>query len=218
MGRRAALVVAISVMMTAGVNAAFDPNTDPDLVGHWTFDEGTGKIAADSSGQGNDGTLLNGTKWVDGRLGTAVEFDGTDDYVDTAFTEDLTKWTISCWAKSPAAPASTSPTGPMHRESNFQINWNHTDAVFRGSAAFNDGGTWIAAKLEPMEADTWYILTATYDGDTLSAYRDGVLITANAAPSGDPAAETNTLKFGRHASAAQYFRGTVDDARLYRRA
>ena len=218
MCRQLSLVVVILALMTTGVNAAFDPDADPALVGHWTFDEGTGKIASDSTGHGNDGTLLNGAKWVDGFLGAAVEFDGTDDYVDTPQAENLTKWTIMCWVKSPAAPGSTSPTGPMHREGNYQINWNHTDATFRGSAAFNNGGTWVAAKLEPMDADTWYHLTATYDGETLSAYRDGQLITANTAPTGDPSAEGNTLKFGRHAAAAQYFRGTVDDARLYSRA
>jgi len=33
---------------------------DTGLVGHWKFDEGTGTIAYDSSGYGNDG-ILTGT-------------------------------------------------------------------------------------------------------------------------------------------------------------
>jgi len=51
----------------------------------------------------------------------------------------------------------------------------------------------------------------------LTAYKDGVLITANDAPSGPPAAETGTLKLARHATAVQYFTGTVDEAVVYSR-
>ena len=198
--------------------AGFDPDTDPSLVGHWTFDEGAGPIAGDSSGNGNNGTLLGGTKWVDGPWGGAVEFDGIDDYIDTGNTENLEKWTICCLAMSPAAPSGGSPTGPVHREQNYQFDWNHSDATYRAGTAINVGGTWYAAKYEPLEADTWYHLVGTYDGETLCAYRDGQLITANTTPSGKPSSEANTLKFGRHALAAQYFRGKVDEARLFRRA
>ena len=33
------------------------------LVGHWNFDEGSGPVAADSSGYGNQGQLLDGPQW-----------------------------------------------------------------------------------------------------------------------------------------------------------
>lgn len=35
-----------------------------ELVGHWKLDDGTGLVAKDSSGNGNDGTLNGGTQWV----------------------------------------------------------------------------------------------------------------------------------------------------------
>ena len=50
-----------------------------DLIGYWTFDEGSGNVAADSSGNGNDGTLEGGPNWVSGQLGSALEFEGSDD-------------------------------------------------------------------------------------------------------------------------------------------
>ncbi|MEU8322268.1 DNRLRE domain-containing protein [Nonomuraea sp. NPDC048881] len=40
--------------------------------GHWTFDEGDGNTAADSSGQGHDATLTRGVQWVAGKRGNAV--------------------------------------------------------------------------------------------------------------------------------------------------
>lgn len=43
------------------------------LVAYWKFDEGKGNIAKDSSGKGNDGTI-EGAKWVEGRIGKALNF------------------------------------------------------------------------------------------------------------------------------------------------
>ncbi len=77
---------------------------------------------------------------------------------------------------------------------------------------------WHAAKYEPLEADTWYHLAATYDGEDLKAYRDGELITTNDAPSGPPDDEPESLKLARHAAEARYFTGTVDEAIIYNRA
>jgi hypothetical protein len=51
------------------------------LVGHWELDETSGTTAADSSPSGNDGTMfqdLDGTDFVPGILGTALNFAGTD--------------------------------------------------------------------------------------------------------------------------------------------
>jgi hypothetical protein len=51
------------------------------LVAHWKLDDGSGTIAKDSAG-GYDGTLIGDTKWVEGKIGGALQFDGDGDYVD----------------------------------------------------------------------------------------------------------------------------------------
>ena len=48
--------------------------------GVWHFDENTGTVAYDSSGNGRDGNFSGTKSWVAGQLGTAHEFDGTGDY------------------------------------------------------------------------------------------------------------------------------------------
>ncbi len=58
---------------------------DPSLVGYWSFDEGSGTIAYDRSGKGNNGTLFNGPTWQTGSnciKGGCLSFDGVDDYVE----------------------------------------------------------------------------------------------------------------------------------------
>ncbi len=192
------------------------PIADPDLMGWWKLDEGQGTTAVDWSGHGRNGTFQGEPVWVAGIDGGALEFDGSS-HVDTGYTENLATYTISCWVKSPDAPSGASPSGPLHREQNYQFNWNHGNDVFRGAAAMNVGGTWQAASYMPLQANNWYHLAATYDGTSFKAYRDGVLITTTPV-TGAPNAESNTLKLGRHAAAAQFFTGTVDDARVYNRA
>ena len=51
------------------------------LVGWWEFDEVSGMVANDSSGNGNDGNLMNGPTWSIGKIGGALSFDGVDDFV-----------------------------------------------------------------------------------------------------------------------------------------
>ncbi len=211
------LIVLLALIQGGTASGAFNANTDPSLVGFWNLNEGTGTVAADSSPGQNHGTFNGNPQWVEGWLGGAVLFDGSDDYIDTGWTENLATWTVSAWVTSPAAPAGNSPSGPVHRENNYQINWDHSDTVYQGAIAVNAGG-WNAAKYGPVDADTWYFVVGTYDGEELKAYRNGELITTNSTPSGAPSADGNSLKFGRHASAAQYFNGTVDDVRVYNRA
>lgn len=75
------------------------------LVGLWHFEEESGGIASDSSGNGNKGTLNpSGSEptWNIGKFGKALYFDGKDDYVEVPdntsldITDDLT---IEAWVK-----------------------------------------------------------------------------------------------------------------------
>jgi hypothetical protein len=45
------------------------------------FDEKPGKTVKDSSGNGHDGTVVSGPKWVKGKFGNCLEYDGKDDNI-----------------------------------------------------------------------------------------------------------------------------------------
>ena len=74
-------------------------NTRADLVGHWTLDEGSGTTAADISGNGNDGTIVDNPvwdiTWISGVNGGAMEFygvgtaTGNGDYVEIESSDSL---------------------------------------------------------------------------------------------------------------------------------
>ncbi|MGB2810075.1 MAG: LamG domain-containing protein [Sedimentisphaerales bacterium] len=181
------------------------------LVGWWKFDGD----ANDSSGNGNHGTVSGDPNWVIGRIGGALQFDGVDDCVRTGYADDLPVWTVAIWVKSPAAPKNRTVSVPVHRENNLQINWDHIYTDFRGAAGMRAKNEWHAASFGELQANKWYHLVATYDGENLKAYKNGVLITDNPDPSGPPDKEWATLKFARHSIQSHYFEGTLDDICIY---
>jgi hypothetical protein len=88
-----------------------------NLVGYWKFDEGAGTTAADSSGNGNNGTLINGPTWtgVTAPLSysnpQALSFDGVNSYVRIPDSSTLRPGSIttSAWfyLSSTPSPAKT---------------------------------------------------------------------------------------------------------------
>jgi hypothetical protein len=78
------------------------PATEPVLVGEWNLDEGTGTVAADTSGLAGTGTLVGGAAWATGYGdGSAVSFDGVSGAVETDGPVLLTdeSFTVSAWAR-----------------------------------------------------------------------------------------------------------------------
>ncbi len=149
---------------------------------------------------------------------TALDFDGTDDYVSTNYTTQLDSWTVECWVKGDNAPTSGF-SRVIFRGANFQINWNHDDVNYRGSIALEDGpdgyaSGWCSASFGTLEADIWYHLVATYDGDNLKAYKNGILITDNGWPDGYATSTSQQLILGS-AGADQYFQGEIDEVRIW---
>jgi hypothetical protein len=81
------MIFAFSILLLP--TGAYAQDITSGLVGHWTFNEGSGTVAGDSSGLWNTGTLINGPVWSTGKIGGALDFDGSDDYISTGnFIED----------------------------------------------------------------------------------------------------------------------------------
>jgi hypothetical protein len=156
---------------------------------------------------------------TDSLSGNNLYFDGSTNYVDTRDTTLYSSFTVECWVKSPNAPSSAQGKGPVHYERNFQINWDHVSSGARNSLLINaTNGGWTAVSFGPLEANTWYHLAGTYDGDTLRAYTNGRLVTQKAINGGAPVKENYSMKIGKHAKlsgAQEFFQGSVDEVRVW---
>ena len=101
MSRKAYFLVFLVLLVCLAVGSA--SGADPDLIGWWKFDDGSGTIATDSSGLGNDGKFgPEGTpKWVAGKFGGAIYLDGADDYINIdVIANDMpvnNNITVSAW-------------------------------------------------------------------------------------------------------------------------
>lgn len=88
------------------------PGPTTGLQGYWKFNEGTGMTAADSSGNGNNGTFVGGPVWEAGKRASALRFNGTDavgmgDDLDFEFPTPTSQFSIAAWIN----PSSFANTG-----------------------------------------------------------------------------------------------------------
>ena len=207
------------------------------LTGHWTFDGphmgGAGTTATDISGQGNHGTLTNGPVRRAGKIGQALEFDGTNDYVDTAKAMSTfisaSNGTISVWFNPDRAGVDGDPglaedlpsvvsdnggfmaitRGILISDGADRIRFMHWNGGFGGTRDV------ITTTYTPNE---WVHLVWQYTNGTFSAFKNGAPIGSVA--SGDTEDLTGSFQIGRSFSGIngfQYTRGFIDDVRTYNR-
>ena len=168
-----------------------------NLVALWRFNEGSGTTAFDSSGNGNNGTLMgengNVPVWASGKsgLGGALQFNNNG--VDHAYVSvpgnglleigqtASTPWTITAWAYE-----NSDGTG------DFVANYGRIMVIDDGvalqleSGASGDGefytwdrqsGLWeigwgTGNSVSPL-LDQWEHWAVVYDGTNITLYRDG---------------------------------------------
>ena len=213
-------VLVLSLANTTVVSA-IDLDTDPALVGWWKFDEGTGDIAADSSGNGNDGTLNGPLEWTtEGKIGGAMAFTGPYNFVlveDAPSLNMTQEITIAAWIN----PSWTGNNRILQKSS------GGGDNQYR---LIKEGGNNIRVHLPPAPnfeitgnippQGEWTHLAATYDHSMIRVYYDGVVV-GETAFSDNLGVSDGQLFIGNkwaQAPAGDEFNGIMDDVRIYNRA
>ena len=194
-----------------------------DLVGWWPLDEGTGLVAYDVSGQGNDGTW-NGppsppsnTYYTTGEIGSAAgSFGGeTGLTVGTQPVYQFTgPFTLSAWVNTVSKGTILTMQNDIINGYNLAISYGIIRFCVYAGAAENcvGGGNY------PLSSPTWTYFTAVFDGSNISVYANGVLLQSGNAAA--PTASTGPLVFGIAQRGGDYsnFIGSIDDIRIYSRA
>jgi hypothetical protein len=206
------------------------------LVGHWTFDEGSGSIANDSSGNGISGKLLNVPVWSTDCAPrrhrstnlACLHFDGTSQSVlieDAAVANFSGPISISAWVKTDAAKSS-STSFPVFR--NIMVKgysddpWAEVSLRLQNNAyaagSYDGQDHQVVSDTALGDVGDWVHLAGVYDGTTWRLYRNGDL---EAATKDTVGAVEVPLPWSIGASSSgtmRFFNGSIDDVRLYKRA
>ena len=198
----------------------------PLIVGHWKLDESNGVVAADTSGKGNTGTLVNGPVWTTGLVGGSLKLDGVDDYVDVPHKATLNSYplTIALWMKTGAtglhALVNKYAPGSMNGYQLFVNNGNLCAWYFRNKTNYVWDGSGCTLSTPGYADNQWHHVVFVVDAQGGSLYVDGIQ-KASRVWTGTPAAASTKqrLSLGRYpGTAAPYLPGTLDDVRLYNQA
>ncbi len=205
---------------------------DPNLIGWWKMEEGSGTAVQDSSGRGNDGTIYNGNAglgpngavWVsDPERGTVLSFDGNDvtgAYVDagTIPAMDLAggfTWTF--WARQDAAQSTAVPGGGNDVILGNRFGGTETPLQFVKFTPtkfeyFNDFDL-MAIDYQDLPGGQWVHHAVVKTGATLTYYRDGVEAGTRTLTK---TMDENPFFMGGDAGGERW-RGCLSDVRIYDR-
>lgn len=146
------LVVSLVIVVFA-VIAAHAAIITTGLVGRWVFNEGSGIVANDSSGQSNNGTLMNSAYFItnDPQKGNVLNVNGAYGEVVFPYTTELqpVNGTVSVWVK----PTVAQTADIVHLDTDKLIQCNR-------------GGPWYAYDLRIDSKGTPYAILANDDPKT----------------------------------------------------
>ena len=197
-------------------------NEDGEIL-RYDFEDGSGSTVTDSSGNGQDGTVVGGGTWTDG----ALQLDGGNDYVDlpdnllsgvTDVSIEADVWIDTAQANpyfiyglgntvSGAGNGYLFSTGNAYRTSLATGNWSTEQTVSQGSN---------------LPRGQWAHLTYVLEGTTATLYLDGVAVktgTVTADPGDIGGGITTANYLGRsNYDADNKFRGQFREFAIYNRA
>jgi hypothetical protein len=208
----ACLAIVLSLTLTTTSRAS--------LVAWWRFDDGSGTTAADSSGNDLDGTLEGGAQWVNGKIGDAIQFNGSNARVVAPYIPlDNRSFTITMWVNpvlytGEQVVFSTGLTGSDNTDMHLRIGGPGSGNVPPGGVRMgfynNDLDTPGGLILE----NNWYHITFWYDfaNRNRRIYIDGEM---EAEGSASPYLGTSSDTIIGAWGSGQWFQGIIDDVQIY---
>ena len=186
---------------------------DTALVAQWSFDEGSGNIAKDLTGNGHDAKVEN-AEWTKGRFGGALSFSGVESsrvVVDTASLPVFEALTIEAWV-CPRELGSDPDKYIVSWWDHFLLRIDrpgfNSDFTFYSFVGSDPGS---AAKGPSAQANVWQHLVGVWDGAVAQLWLNGEKV-AEISRSGAMGTADKPLHIGSS------YTGRIDNVKLYSRA
>ncbi|MDP4009580.1 MAG: DUF2341 domain-containing protein [Candidatus Shapirobacteria bacterium] len=194
------------------------------LVGYWKMDEGVGTTTADSSGNGNTGTL-SGATWSSGKFGIGTSFGSVNSNVSLGSSANLNTgnyFTLSGWYKFNSFKSENYfyNRNGQSGTSGFHIVWM-AGASSEIRYQYANGSTYNTLNSNSLSwnINQWYFISVVHDlnAKTINFYRDGVNVgTASYTNTALPVSSGTAFLGGYQGD--NRFDGSIDDLRIYNRA
>lgn len=209
------------VRLTAGPTIAFSNEatlefampTPAALLAHYSFDSGDATIIDETSHF--HGQAVN-TEYVPGRVGTrALRFNGTNAFVRIPYPAsplDLagTPYTIAFWMKPEPKVSAVIWMG----DSDNHGGYNFTLQTFSASWLHGSGGD-NPLQLSYRANTNWIHVAMVWNGIQRTFYTNGAISTKVATTNAIISERDDSLYFGSANGTNLFFRGTLDDIRIY---
>ncbi|MCW1923866.1 autotransporter-associated beta strand repeat-containing protein [Luteolibacter arcticus] len=191
-----------------------------DLRAWWKLDETEGTVAADASGTGSTGTLLNGPVWETGFTDNALALNGTSQSVEVQpLNLNSNTVTISAWVKRDGDQPDYTGIAFMRdgaasgltfgTDNELRYRWNNVVATYQ----FNSGLT--------VPDNTWTLCTVVVEPTKATFYMQpagGTLQTAVNTATHASVPFATKLYLGQDSYGGRFLNGSLDDVRIYKRA
>ncbi|MCG8007859.1 MAG: Ig-like domain-containing protein [Candidatus Thiodiazotropha lotti] len=189
------------------------------LVGHYSFDEGGGGTALDSSVSGNHGTLVGGPAYTTGQVGSnALNFNGDFDRVeipDNAATNfGIGDFTVAFWFNSTQSGTTARLAGDMDGGDGYVFyTTGGGDITFQVTSGIDS----VALTTGGLFDGNWHHVVGTVSGSDWLLYVDNILADAINNPFVGNIDNVNTLRIGASSASHNEYDGLIDEVRLYDR-
>lgn len=189
------------------------------LEGYWSFDEGSGNIAHDSSFNNHDGIIIDAI-WTTGKIGNALLFDGDSDYVDIGTGLSLTNnFTVCAWVNASSIGADRQVISKGYNGVDTQ--WELKTATSDGKIDFRkwtSSGAVGVRSTKVLPVNTWVHLAGTYDGTNWKIYLNGTLDNYQVGTGPIETAQSlyiGAVDHGEWGIPAQFWHGQIDEVKVY---
>ena len=153
----------------------------------------------------------------------ALLFDGSNDYIsinDSNSLDFTNGFTFSLWMKSDGYQYGRyllSKRNDAGSDNVYSLLYGYSADQTQFYASGNSYGYPATSSNIPVADTSWHQITYTYNGSTFSSYKDGALV-GSTNTTADLLTSNSNLLLGTFNGAGFYFRGLMDDVKLYNTA
>ncbi|WP_052865284.1 glycoside hydrolase family 127 protein [Streptomyces niger] len=198
------------------------PAPPPEFAAWHRFDEASGTVAADATGNGKTAHLVDGVTWTTGKTGGAVALNGSGGHVRLA--EDIlagaSAYSIATWVELDGTPEAWTRIFDIGTgvTANMFLTPRSDTGTLRFAVTVAGGGAEQRIDADPLPTNTWTHVAVTYGKGTAVLYVNGTEASRNEQVTAQPDGFGNHIRsayIGKSQYPDPYLKAAVDDFRVY---